>query len=37
MEKEILLEHLKELLEFSKIINSSLEIEEIRKKQHWQQ
>lgn len=32
MEKEILLEHLKELLEFSKIINSSLEIEEIRKK-----
>lgn len=32
MEKEILLEHLKELLEFSAIINSSLEIEEIRKK-----
>ncbi|MEN2994832.1 MAG: HD-GYP domain-containing protein [Thermodesulfovibrio sp.] len=32
MEKEILLEHLKQLLEFSSLINSSLEIEEIKKK-----
>jgi len=32
MKKEILIEHLKELLEFSAIINSSLEIEEIRKR-----
>lgn len=32
MEKVFLAEHLRELLEFSTIINSSLEIEEIRKK-----
>ncbi len=32
MKKEILLEHLKEILQFSAIINSSLEIEQIRQK-----
>ncbi|MCS7215332.1 MAG: HD domain-containing protein [Thermodesulfovibrio sp.] len=32
MEKEILLEHLKQILEFSTLINSSLDIEEIKKR-----